>query len=103
MDRRPSLRTRVSVGGRAKAPAGGIRELVDHAASLISLVGASGLLNTDARALILRDAARYIRDLESRLRAEQSRVECMRNGYARIMEQAAELVGEAIRITNTGE
>lgn len=43
-------------------------------------------------------AAERIRQLESELRSERARVERVRDGYARLMEQAAELVGEAARI-----
>lgn len=60
-------------------------------------------LSPDQRVLILRDAALHIRALESEVLAERERADRMRDGYARLMEQAAEIVGEAARITQHGE
>lgn len=60
-------------------------------------------LSPDQRVLILRDAALHIRALESEVLAERERADRMRDGYARLMEQAAEVVGEAVRITAKGE
>lgn len=67
------------------------------------MTGAAGRLSFDQRVAILRDAARYIQHLETQVRAERERADRMRDGYARLMEQAAEVVGEAVRITAKGE
>ena len=60
-------------------------------------------MSHDQRVLILRDAALHIRGLESAVLAERERADRMRDGYARLMEQAAEIIGEAARITQHGE
>lgn len=67
------------------------------------MTGAAARLTGERRAHALHDAARYIRKLEADVLAEQERADRMRDGYARLMEQAAEVVGEAVRITAKGE
>lgn len=67
------------------------------------MTGAAARLSGEQRAHALHDAARYIRKLEADLLAERERADRMRDGYARLMEQAAEIVGEAARITQHGE
>lgn len=67
------------------------------------MTGAAARLTGERRAHALRDAARYIRKLEADVLAERERADRMRDGYARLMEQAAEVVGEAVRITAKGE
>ena len=47
---------------------------------------------------IMLAGAERIRQLESDVRAERARVDRITAGYSRLMEQAAELVGEAARL-----
>lgn len=70
----------------------------DHAATLQRAArDRRNYTRADCQRVMLA-AAERIRQLETELRSERARVERVRDGYARLMEQAAELVGEAARI-----
>lgn len=70
---------------------------VDYAATLVALTGAWGRLSPGERTQILREAAEYIVALRQQLEMADERAANLSAGYARLIEQAAEVVGEAAR------
>lgn len=71
--------------------------VIDHAATLVRLANVPGEYGHDARTQILREAAEHIVALRQQLEMADERAANLSAGYARLMEQAAELVGEAAR------
>lgn len=71
--------------------------MIDHAATLVALTGAWGRVTHEDRTQILRDAAEYIVALRQQLEMADERAANLSAGYARLIEQAAEIVGEAAR------
>lgn len=71
--------------------------VIDHAATLVALTGAWGRVTPEERTQILREAAEHIVALRQQLAMADERAANLSAGYARLIEQAAELVGEAAR------
>jgi acyl-CoA reductase-like NAD-dependent aldehyde dehydrogenase len=71
--------------------------VIDHAGTLLSLTGGWGRVSPDERTQILREAAEHIVALRQQLAVADERAANLSAGYARLIEQAAELVGEAAR------
>ena len=71
----------------------------DHAALMHRAARDTRNYTREDCARIMLAGAERLRQLESDVRAERARVERITAGYARLMEQAAEVVGEAVRIT----
>lgn len=70
----------------------------DHAALLHRAARDRRNYTREDCARIMLAGAERIRQLESDVRAERARVDRITAGYSRLMEQAAELVGEAARL-----
>ena len=73
------------------------RPTVDYAATLLRLAHCPGDYGYDARRAILIEAAEHIVLLRRMHAAADERAANLSAGYARLMEQAAEIVGEAAR------
>ncbi len=73
------------------------RALIDHAATLLRLANCPGDYSHDMRVSILREAAEHIVALRQQLAIADERAANLSAGYARLIEQAAEIVGEAAR------
>lgn len=73
------------------------RPTVDYAATLLRLANCPGDYSHDMRVSILREAAEHIVALRQQLVMADERAANLSAGYARLIEQAAELVGEAAR------
>ena len=73
------------------------RPTVDYAATLMRLAHCPGDYGYDARRAVLIEAAEYIVALRQQLEMADERAANLSAGYARLMEQAAEVVGEAAR------
>lgn len=71
--------------------------IVDYAATLLRLAHCPGDYGYDARRAVLIEAAEYIVALRQQLEMADERAANLSAGYARLIEQAAEIVGEAAR------
>ena len=71
--------------------------VIDHAGTLLSLTSGWGRVSPVERTQILREAAEHIVALRQQLAVADERAANLSAGYARLIEQAAELVGEAAR------
>lgn len=71
--------------------------MIDHAATLVRLANNPGDYSHESRVMILREAAEYIVALRQQLEMADERAANLSAGYARLIEQAAEIVGEAAR------
>lgn len=71
--------------------------MIDHAATLVRLANNPGDYSHESRVMILREAAEHIVLLRRMHAAADERAANLSAGYARLMAQAAEIVGEAAR------
>lgn len=74
------------------------RVVVDHAATLMSLSHDRRHAKRTDLERAMRAAAAHIVELRAERDSALARAERVRDGYARLIDQAAELVGEAARV-----